>query len=136
MLSLIYLSAATCSLDAAGLAALGQQSAARNGPLGLTGLLLWNGSGFLQLLEGQAEAVEAVMASIIRDPRHSDVTILRKRVTAQAECPDWAMRAVATPLRTQGSATRFAEILPVTMEMETRIVFVSFAASLHGRVMA
>jgi len=136
MLSLIYTSAATCSLDATGLAALGQQSASRNGPLGITGLLLWNGSGYLQLLEGPGEAVEAVIASITRDPRHRDIAILRKCITAQAECPGWAMRLMTAPIREQGSASRFAESLPLAMEMETRIVFTSFAASLHGPVMA
>ncbi|WP_408589948.1 BLUF domain-containing protein [Novosphingobium sp.] len=138
---MIYLSAATQPFDDATLAVLERQASARNASLGVTGLLVWNGSGFLQLLEGPVRSVEQLMTSIGRDPRHRDITVVRKvnRIVVnrhKAECPGWGMRAVSAPLRVEGSASRFAATLPSSMAMETRIMFTSFAAALHWPAMA
>lgn len=136
MLSMVYMSVANQVLDRIGLARLERQAADRNALLGVTGLLVGNGFGYLQLIEGPAGAVEQVFRSIARDPRHFDLEVLRRDPCAARECPDWAMRALSAPLRVKGSASRFTAAMPETMALETRVMFTSFAASAARPVMA
>lgn len=64
---------------------------ARNAGLGITGLLLFADDNFIQVLEGDKEAVETVFASIERDSRHRGVTVLVREDAAHRDFPDWAM---------------------------------------------
>lgn len=53
-----------------------------NAALGITGALLFNDQRFVQFLEGPEEAVTALRAKIVRDPRHHDLlTIAAGRQT-------------------------------------------------------
>jgi len=58
----------------------------------ITGTLIARQDLFLQLLEGQAEAVDAAYTRIARDDRHIDVRRLTRRVISERLFPDWAMR--------------------------------------------
>jgi Sensors of blue-light using FAD len=59
---------------------------------GITGALVCRHDLFLQLLEGNREAVEGVFARIRDDDRHADVTQHYGGVSAERMFPDWAMR--------------------------------------------
>ena len=64
-------------------------ASARNNPeRGITGLLLFNGRNFLQLLEGEEGEVAALMQTITADPRHSGVSVLDRRSITARSCPD------------------------------------------------
>lgn len=52
-------------------------SQARNQSLGVTGALIFTERNFVQLLEGDPEAVETLMASIRRDERHTAIEIVQ-----------------------------------------------------------
>jgi hypothetical protein len=62
-----------------------------NAPARVTGLLLFNGKRFLQLLEGAPAAVEETYARIQRDPRHFAVVKLSERTIDAREFGDWEM---------------------------------------------
>ena len=47
-----------------------------NRKLGVTGALCSSPRGFLQILQGPAEAVNELYNRIVRDPRHSQVPLL------------------------------------------------------------
>ena len=52
-------------------------ASARNNPArGITGLLLFNGRNFLQLLEGEESEVAGLMETITADARHAGVSVL------------------------------------------------------------
>lgn len=51
-----------------------RQARAKNRVLGVTGVLLFRGGTFLQLLEGERDDVETLYATIRSDVRHEDVT--------------------------------------------------------------
>ena len=72
-------------------------AAARNARLGVTGALLSTGTYFAQLLEGEQDAVEALMSSIDADARHMRIKIIR---TA-----DEARRFAGSPLAYSGQAS-------------------------------
>ena len=54
----------------------------RNYRDGITGCLWCGDEMFVQVLEGEAAAVAALMARILRDPRHSQVRLLSNRPTS------------------------------------------------------
>ncbi|MCE2842954.1 MAG: BLUF domain-containing protein [Novosphingobium sp.] len=128
MVSLIYVSRATADLGPDELTALGEAAAAANAANGITGMLAYNGEHFMQLLEGQDAAVDALLARIVADSRHRDLVVIRRDERPARECPYWSMRAFLTPLTGAGSATEFAARLPETFATDTRVVFTSFAS--------
>lgn len=92
---LLYLSRATRALEPAEIDALLQDSRARNQAAGLTGALLHYDGRFLQVLEGEPEAVLACFDRIRGDSRHDDILPLIDGATKQRSFAGWAMRYVA-----------------------------------------
>lgn len=64
---------------------------AENQRLDVTGMLLFDGHSFLQVLEGDKETVSALYATILKDPRHQAVTHLFDSPVAKRHFPDWTM---------------------------------------------
>ena len=54
-------------------------------------MLLYVRDSFIQVLEGEKEAVEALFGRIRQDVRHTDVTLLLNRPVAECVFSDWAM---------------------------------------------
>ena len=88
---LIYASRAVARFDTDALAALLEQSRARNAGVDVTGLLLFAQGSFLQLLEGPPAAVDEIYASIERDDRHDAVRLLCRDPITERRFPDWTM---------------------------------------------
>jgi len=63
----------------------------------VTGVLLYTGGHFAQLLEGPAAALAETMAAIRRDRRHEAIHELLAEPIAQRRCGDWSMAFVSTP---------------------------------------
>lgn len=57
----------------------------------ITGVLLYRGGLFLQLLEGEKEAVEALYKKIEKDPRHGNVIQLFSVANNERLFKDWSM---------------------------------------------
>jgi hypothetical protein len=91
ILQLAYISRATAPLDDAALEKLAQVAALANADAAITGLLLHDGSRFIQALEGDAGAVDATMARIARDPRHASIAYIERAVVPARQFGDWAM---------------------------------------------
>lgn len=91
MLSLVYSSSASDSFSEADLPALLAQSRDNNARLGLTGILLYRDGRFLQLLEGEQDAVRDRVAVIARDDRHARIRILIEDRIVTRQFPDWTM---------------------------------------------
>lgn len=60
---------------------------------GLTGALICRGDIYLQLLEGEADAIDATYARIVRDDRHLEINRLSYEVATKRLFPAWAMRS-------------------------------------------
>lgn len=65
----------------------------RNRDTGITGLLLTVQGSFVQVLEGNVDAVRATYARISLDRRHSDLHIISQGPAAQRLFGDWNMCA-------------------------------------------
>jgi len=61
-----------------------------NSACGITGILLYVSGGFMQVLEGEAQAVQATFARICADKRHWNTTVLLDREAPRAFA-EWSM---------------------------------------------
>lgn len=94
---------------------------------GITGLLLYNGRNFLQLLEGEKEALDKLLASIEADPRHAGVAILHKGQVDERVCPDWAMKRIAITEAIDVRQQRLEEDIPASIDPKIRDMVLNFA---------
>jgi EAL domain-containing protein (putative c-di-GMP-specific phosphodiesterase class I) len=91
LMHLIYSSAATQPLSNEALAELLARARRKNAALGVTGMLLYVDGSFLQVLEGESDAVDTVFRAIVADRRHTQiVTIIREPIPRRA-FSDWSM---------------------------------------------
>lgn len=103
-------------------------TSARNNPArDITGLLLYNGRNFLQLIEGEEEALVALMLRITEDPRHSGITLLDRRAIEERSCPDWAMKRVLIAESIASRREMLERELPEGIAPEVRKMIVNFA---------
>ncbi|WP_422016113.1 BLUF domain-containing protein [Roseateles sp.] len=91
----IYSSASTTPLQQEDLEDILNQARSNNARSGITGALAYVDGCFLQVLEGQAEAVQALMARIATDLRHETLTVLQAGEIAAPAFPDWQMACVS-----------------------------------------
>jgi hypothetical protein len=103
-------------------------ASARNNPeRGITGLLLYNGRNFLQLLEGEESALVALMVRIGNDPRHTGVSIIDRRAIDQRSCPGWAMKRVLIGESVSSRRAQLERDLPEGLDDQTRRIILNFA---------
>ena len=91
MLRIIYCSQATHDFSPEELVALLDLSRRNNERVGLSGMLLYCSQSFLQVLEGDAEALATAYARIDADPRHENVRVLFEGEVDAPLFPDWTM---------------------------------------------
>lgn len=88
---LIYVSTARLPLNTVELKALLAGSRVRNEAAGVTGILLYHDSQFMQVVEGREETVRGLYAKIEKDPRHFAITRVWEGHVPTREFPGYAM---------------------------------------------
>ncbi len=68
-----------------------QQSRASNLHLGITGLLLFKGLDFMQVIEGEENKVRKLSSKIERHSRHHAYTELHWEMIQKPHFPNWSM---------------------------------------------
>jgi Sensors of blue-light using FAD len=63
----------------------------RNAQAKISGFLMFDRERYHQILEGDAEKVDALYARIKTDPRHTNVETLQRSEIAARGFPDWSM---------------------------------------------
>lgn len=79
-----------------------------NPELGITGVLCFLDGVYMQYIEGEEAALEALFTSIRKDPRHSDVTLLERRAVPRRAFSDWAMSLLEWDDNTQNIFRSFS----------------------------
>ncbi len=87
----IYFSKSTKFFHESRLPALLEQWRDDNAKANISGILLYVRGSIIQVLEGEAQAVETLFDRIQTDRRHTDVTRVMNRPIAQRLFPDWTM---------------------------------------------
>lgn len=93
----VYLSSAVGQLTEDELDELLHAARKKNLELRITGVLFHHEGNFMQYFEGPPEAVEALFASIERDPRHHNIIVLTRESRCGRVFPEWTMASRKTP---------------------------------------
>lgn len=91
MYHLVYTSHAVKPFSDAELLELLQQSRDRNKEFNISGILLYVQGKFMQVLEGKKAFVEQIYASILKDPRHTRVTLVLEGNSPARIFKGWSM---------------------------------------------
>lgn len=127
MRQLVYVSTAS-AVGKEDLDAILHTATARNARLGVTGLLLFNGQNFLQVLEGGGDSVGELMHGIIRDQRHSGLVVLNDIGIEERCFPDWSMRLLRLSTSLEERRLVLNDNLPPHMDLTVRNQVLSYAA--------
>lgn len=90
----IYCSTVTSVLEKDSFIDMVRRSAANNRELNLTGILLFDGRYFFQVLEGDQQDVRNILAKISQDERHKDIHSLSSKPIAARLFPKWSMELI------------------------------------------
>lgn len=91
LLSVVYSSHARDPFDEGRLRELLAQSRAANEHRGVTGMLLYRGGRFVQILEGPEQAVRDLLETIEADDRHTGIRVLIDEFVEHRNFADWTM---------------------------------------------
>lgn len=78
----------------------------------VTGLLVFDGIRFLQIVEGSEQAIDHLEERLRRDQRHSAFEIRDARIIEARSFPDWSMELVKVSVGYKEARTELASILP------------------------
>jgi blue light- and temperature-responsive anti-repressor len=91
LIHLIYNSAQTTAFSDDALRHLLTKARNKNASLDITGMLLYVDGSFFQVLEGPEEKIDAVVATIEKDPRHSLMTVIIREPIHRRSFSEWTM---------------------------------------------
>lgn len=95
--SIVYMSTAIADLEEAALLQLLKQARGFNEQAGITGVLMYSGGRFLQVLEGCPAAVRSLYARIEADPRHGRLEKLADGRLPRRDFKEWHMSFAPPP---------------------------------------
>jgi hypothetical protein len=98
--SIVYISTAIIEFGEAALLQLLKQSRGFNERVGITGVLMYGGGRFVQVLEGCPMAVRCLYARIAADPRHGRLEKLADGLRPRREFKGWHMSFAPLPTST------------------------------------
>ena len=92
--SVTYTSLARLDLQASDLEDIHRTARDQNALDGITGLLVFNGTHFLQIVEGSEKAIDELIERLRKDPRHTGFEIRDRRKVEARSFPEWSMELV------------------------------------------
>lgn len=103
-----------------------------NGRDGITGMLYFDGTRFMQAMEGPPEKIEATLARISADSRHRALVLLSRRTIEVREFGEWAM-AANTPGESNAAFFERVEGLIANASPDVRATIAGFMRVRHAR---
>ncbi|MEE4537440.1 MAG: BLUF domain-containing protein [Erythrobacter sp.] len=122
----LYISTAP-SLSREDVQAILATSRRNNGARNVTGLLLYNGRNFLQLLEGEESELVSLMVRISHDPRHTGISMIDRRTVPARVCPDWAMQRIQIADNIERRRELLNKELPTELDTDLHKIIMNFA---------
>ena len=110
--TLAYTSRARLDLSDGELNDIHQTARHLNALDGVTGLLLYDGSRFLQIIEGAEGAIDDLVERLRMDPRHSAFEVRDEREVDRRSFEDWSMELVRVSAGYKVAREEVATILP------------------------
>ena len=132
--SLTYTSLAGLDLTAADLEAIHRTARELNALDGITGMLVFNGTHFLQIIEGAPQAIDELVERLRRDRRHSGLEVRDERTVAERSFPEWSMELVHVSASYFEAQETIAEKLPPGLPQPVRERVLQMTESISGTV--
>lgn len=125
-----YASRAVRSKISANLKTLCQESATYNHRVGITGLLVFDGVRYLQLIEGEYAAIRQLMDKIARDNRHEKIVYMFDEPIAERAFEQWDMACVGFRYISSSSQllSEVKEKVRNVNDIHIKAFFIGFAA--------
>ncbi|MFN3725339.1 MAG: BLUF domain-containing protein [Allosphingosinicella sp.] len=79
---------------------------------GISGLLIFNGVHFLQIIEGSEAAIDSLLARLRMDDRHSAIEVRDERLIEERSFPDWSMELCQVTTDSFQASGAVEEVLP------------------------
>ena len=118
--SLTYTSVAAPGLTAEDIESIHQVAVTLNARDGITGLLVYNGAHFLQIVEGKREPIYALVERLRGDQRHSGMTIRDDAAIEARSFPDWSMELVRVGPMLDEASKSIDDSLPAGIDDHVR----------------
>ena len=97
-------------------------------------MLIFNGTHFLNILEGSPDAIDDLVERLRRDPRHSGVEVRDERPIGSRSFPDWSMELVRVSASYFEAKDTVADRLPKTTTNDVRDRIIRMTESISGTV--
>ena len=110
--TLTYTSRARLDLGDRDLSDIHQTARHLNALDGVTGLLLFDGSRFLQIIEGSEAAIDNLVERLRKDSRHSAFEVRDERLVERRSFADWSMELLRVSAGYKAAREEVATILP------------------------
>ena len=91
LIQLVYVSTATRQLNEEDLTDLLTKTRESNQTKHITGMLLFDGASFMQVIEGDRDPIESLYVRIKSDPRHENIVTIFEKPIEKRQFPDWSM---------------------------------------------
>lgn len=132
LLELIYTSLSEAHNDTDDVRDILASSERNNVATSVTGLLLFDGERYIQILEGKAEDVEGLFGTISNDPRHTDLELLHKGSITDRSFETWRMAYEALPKGLLNDLAENMAVYALEQDEEQLGVGETFGAKLNG----
>lgn len=101
---------------------------------GITGLLVFNGTHFMQIVEGSEQAIDDLLERLRRDRRHSGVEVRDVRFIEERSFPDWSMELVRVRSRFHEAQLTLRTALPDALPHAVSERLMTMTESISGNV--
>lgn len=128
--SLTYISRAAGGLSDDDVFAIYKTAMEYNALDGVTGLLTFDGNCFLQIIEGSAIALDAILGRMNRDWRHELLNIVDRRTINVRSFADWSMKLVRIDRAHMTGVESLAEVLGPRVQPEIRALLIEHSERL------
>lgn len=128
--TLTYTSRARLDLRDEEVSAIHQTARHLNALDGISGMLLFDGSRFLQIIEGTEDAVDNLVGRLRMDPRHSAFEIRDERYVEGRSFEDWSMEFVRVSAGYRNAKDEVAAMLPATVSGPVRELVIRMSGQL------
>lgn len=131
---LVYVSQAMTHMQDGALDDILTTARGNNSKHKITGLLLFDGVHFMQLLEGPTKEVEDTFSAIVKDERHRGVVRIASETGVERQFPGWSMGYAFTHEDVVPESTGWFPLtngslqtaLPSRVDPSLRVLFTSF----------
>ncbi len=118
MIHLVYVSSATRAMSEADLLCLLEQSRNRNKRQNVTGMLLYTGGNYFQVLEGEEKDVDEIYEAIVCDERNNGHIVILKENINDRTFLKWSMGFKYLTTQDKDLLEGYSEFLDRSMKPE------------------